>query len=371
MRIVITGGGTGGHVYPGLAIAEALRRRRPDLDVLFIGGSGLERRIVPQEDLRFVRVLSSAWPRRPSLRSLWAAGLLGAGTVQAAALLLRFKPSAVVATGGYAAVPAGVAAGLLRIPLIVQEQNAIPGATNRLLARWARAVSVPHVTVEQAFPGNAIATGVPVRERALAGDRAGGRQRFGLAESPLTVLVLGGSLGAASLNDAVVEMAGLLPAEARVQLLHQTGKDLDGRVVERIGSSPLRRYVVMPYIEDIGDAYACADVVICRAGAGTLAEVTARGLPAIAVPYPFAVAGEQEANARVLEAAGAAVVILHRELSGRRLLQILLSLRDPARRQAMAEASRRLGRPRAADDVAGLVLQAAGGEAGGARLISA
>ncbi|MBI2201286.1 MAG: undecaprenyldiphospho-muramoylpentapeptide beta-N-acetylglucosaminyltransferase [Armatimonadetes bacterium] len=363
MRIVITGGGTGGHVYPGVAIAEALRRQVSDLDVLFIGGSGLERRIVPQEGLQFSPVLSHPWPRRPSVRWFWAMSLLGAGTLQAAVRMMRFGPSTVVATGGYASVPAGVAAGLLRIPLIVQEQNAIPGATNRLLARWARAVSVPHTSVERYFPGNAVVTGVPVRARALAGDRARGLKHFGLADGTLTVLVLGGSLGAATLNDAVIDMAGLLPADTGVQILHQVGKEHDARVTGRIGAIQVRTYVTMPYIEDIGDAYACADVAICRAGAGTLAEVTAHGLPAITVPYPFAVAGEQEANARVLEAAGAAVVIVHQELSGRRLFEALQELRDPSRRRAMAEASRRLGRPRAADDVAGLVLQAASSRA--------
>lgn len=363
MRVVITGGGTGGHVYPGLAIAEALRRLAPDADFLFIGGRGLESRIVPQTGIRFASVLSHPWPRRPTIRWVPAVVQLGAGTAQAVGLLLRFRPHVIVATGGYVSIPAGMAARLLRIPLVVQEQNAIPGATNRLLARWARAVSIPHESVARFFPGNAKVTGVPVREGALGGDRGRGLRRFGLREGALTVLVLGGSLGAQALNEAVVEMAGLLPAEAGVQLLHQTGPDHNVRVRERIRTTgSMRTYVVMSYIDDIGDAYACADVVICRAGAGTLAEVTAHGLPVMTIPYPFAVAGEQEANARILEAAGAAAVILPRDLNGRRLRDTLMELHDSSRRSAMADASRRLGRPRAAQDVAKMVLRVAGSD---------
>ena len=362
MRIVITGGGTGGHVYPGLAVAEALRRLAPDVDFFFIGGRGLEQRIVPQAGIRFAAVLTRPWPRRPTIRWLPAIALLGAGTAHAIALLLRFRPGVIIATGGYASIPAGMAAGILRIPLVVQEQNAIPGATNRLLARWACAVSIPHPSVARFFPDKTKVTGVPVRERTLHGDRSRGLRRFGLEEEMLTVLVLGGSLGAQPLNEAVVEMAGLLPEDAGVQLLHQTGTEHHAWVMQRLRTAGrVRTYVAMPYIEDIGDAYACADVVICRAGAGTLAEVTANGLPVIAVPYPFAVAGEQEANARMLQAAGAAVVILHQDLDGGRLRDALMELRDPSRRSAMAEASRQLGRPRAADIVAEMVLQVARG----------
>ncbi|HET6781956.1 MAG TPA: undecaprenyldiphospho-muramoylpentapeptide beta-N-acetylglucosaminyltransferase [bacterium] len=360
MRILITGGGTGGHVYPGLAVAEALRRLEPGVDFLFVGGRGIEQRIVPQTGMRFAPVLSRSWPRRPTLRWLPAVALLGAGTAQAVGLLLRFRPDVVLATGGYVSIPAGVAGALLRVPLVVQEQNAIPGATNRLLGRWARAVSIPHESVAPFFRGKSIVTGVPVREHALRGDRSRGLRRFGLRDGVLTVLVLGGSLGARALNETVVEMARLLPKESGVQILHQTGPDHDEWVREQIRPpGPMPTYVVMPYIEDVGDAYACADIVISRAGAGTLAEVTANGLPAIAIPYPFAVAGEQEANARMLEAAGAAVVILHRDLNGSRLRDTLVELRDPSRRSAMADASRRLGRPLAAHAVGEIVLRLA------------
>lgn len=363
MRIVITGGGTGGHVYPGLAVAETLAERVPGVEIVFVGGRGIEQRIVASAGLPFRQVASAPWPRRPALRTVSAVAVIGAGTAQAIALLVRSKPHAVLATGGYASAPVGLAAAALSLPLVIQEQNLVPGATNRLLGRWARTVSVPHDAVAAYFPGKAITTGVPVRKASLNGDRPRGLQRFGLDDGRLTVLVLGGSLGAQSLNAAVAEMAGLLTTDHGVQILHQTGKDHEEWVRRQAGGAPAGslKYVALAYIEDVADAYACADVVICRAGAGTLAEVTANGLPAVAAPYPFAVAGEQDANARVLEAAGAAVIVRHDELSGARLVEVLAALRDPSRRRAMAAASRTLGRPGAAEAVGALVLEAAHG----------
>lgn len=362
MRIIITGGGTGGHVYPGLAIAEALAAVRPGIELLFVGGDGLEQRIVPQAGWSYRRVAVGPWPRRLTWALPWAAVLTALGTGQALALLRRWRPQAVVATGGYVAAPVGAAAALLGIPLIVQEQNLHAGVANRVLARWARAVSVAHERVALRDRQNVVVTGVPVREAALRGDRARGRRKFGLDDRRLTIVILGGSQGALSLNAAVLEMAAVLERGADVQILHQTGKDHEEWVWTRLRTLPSSlRYVAVPYIEEMADAYACADLVICRAGAGTLAEATANGVPVIAVPYPHAAEGHQEANARLLESAGAAVVVLDRELTGHRLAGIVNALRsDPARLRAMAEASRRLGRPQAARQVAELVLAAAG-----------
>lgn len=360
MRVIITGGGTGGHVYPGLAIAEALVALRPGTEILFVGGAGAERRIVPRAGWPFRRVAVRAWPRRLSWRLPWAMWLTVVGTAQALVLQQRWRPQVVVATGGYTAAPVGAAAAILKIPLVVQEQNLSPGAANRILARWARIVSVPHERLGR-LGREVVVTGVPVRAGALGGDRARGRQRFGLQDRPLTILVLGGSQGARNLNTHVVDMAGRLNGRQEVQILHQTGQEHEEWVRARLGSiAGLLRYVAVPYIEEMGDAYACADLVVCRAGGGTLAEVTANGLPAIAVPYPYAAEGHQDANARLLESAGAAMVVPDRELSGARLAQAVETLQvDPARLRAMAAASRQLGRPQAARRVAELVIAAA------------
>src|SRR5256886_15157150 len=248
--------------------------------------------------------------------------LTAAGSAQAIALLQRWRPQVVVATGGYAAAPVGAAAAVLNVPLVVGEQNLYPGVANRILARWAQIISVPHERVAARFGRATVVTGVPVRTGALGGDRAGGWLRYVLGDRQLTILVLGGSQGARNLNAHVMGMAERLNGELDVQILHQTGQEHEECVRTRLG--PLGgslRYVAVPYIEDMGDAYACADLVVCRAGAGTLAEVTANGLPAIAVPYPYAAGGHQDANAPLLEAARAAMVVPDREPSGLRLAQ--------------------------------------------------
>ncbi len=362
MRVIICGGGTGGHIYPGLAIAEALAAVRPQVEVLFVGGDGLEQRVVPRAGWPYQRVAARAWPRRLSWTLLRAVGLTAVGTAQAIALLARWRPQVVVATGGYAAAPVGAAAVILGIPIVVQEQNLSVGVANRVLARWARVISVSHERVARRLGRKAVVTGVPVRRGALGGDRARGRQRFELDDRSLTILVLGGSQGARSLNAAVVDMAAHMPQAAEVQILHQTGQDHEEWVRAQIASLPTSmRYVAVPYIEDMADAYACADLVICRAGAGTLAEVAANGLPVIAVPYPYAAEGHQEANAQVLAGAGAALIVPDHALNGARLAAAVAAVRgDSPRRRAMAEASRQLGRPQAAHQVAELILRATG-----------
>lgn len=361
VRVIIAGGGTGGHIYPGLAIAEALVAVQPQTAVLFVGGSRLEREIISKAGWSYRSVTARAWPRRLSWQLPWAALLTAQGTLQAITLVRRWNAQVVVATGGYAAAPVGAAARVLRIPLVVQEQNLYPGTANRILARWATAISVPDERLASYFRQHVAVTGVPVRASTLRGDRTRGRRRFGLDDRTLTIVVLGGSQGAARLNMSAVEMATQLDGRAEVQILHQTGKEHEERVKALLAARPIAlRYVVVPYIEEMGDAYACADLVICRAGAGTLAEVTANGLPAIAVPYPYAAEGHQEANARVLESAGAVLVVLDREVSGPRLAEMVRTLSaDVTRRRAMADASRRLGRPQAAHQVAELVLAAA------------
>lgn len=359
MRAVIACGGTGGHIYPGLAVAEALRERDPGAAILFIGGAGLEATIVPRHGWPFRAVAARQLPRRVSLRALLALAAAVRGTVQAARLLRSHRAQVVVATGGYAAGPVGAAAAVLRIPLVLQEQNLIPGLTTRLLSRLAARISIPHESVRRVFP-KGVPTGVPIRRGATGGLRPRALARFELAPGLFTVLVLGGSQGARSLNAAMVEALELIRDGAAVQVLHQTGKEQAEWVRARAAAIRAPRCVALGYIDDIADAYAAADLVVCRAGAATIAEVTANGLPAVLVPYPFAAGGHQDHNAALLAAEGAAVVVPDRELSGRRLAAVIDALReDAARRRAMAEASRRLGRPQAAAAVAALAADAA------------
>lgn len=361
MKALITGGGTGGHLYPALAIAEALRRRRPDVEIRFVGGNRIEARVVPQEGWPFHAIVARGLPRRASLGALGALAATAVGTAQAARLIWRWKPDVVVATGGYVSVPVGLAAAIFGTPLLLQEQNLRPGLATRALARWARCASVPHADVAARLPAmRTEVTGVPLRRRALEGNRSAGLRRFGLEAGRLTLAVIGGSQGALTLNRAVCQMADLLMYDARVQILHSTGAEHLHWVRQEIGhrehvGPPALRHIAVPFLDPIADAYACADLVLCRAGGSTLAEVTAWGLPAVVAPYPHAGA-HQEENAALLVRAGAAVRIGDADASGAALVDIVAGLiGDPARRASMSAASRALGRPDAADVVAGLV----------------
>jgi UDP-N-acetylglucosamine--N-acetylmuramyl-(pentapeptide) pyrophosphoryl-undecaprenol N-acetylglucosamine transferase len=363
VKVVITGGGTGGHLYPGLAVAEALRRLDATTDILFVGGRRLEATVVPQAGWPFHAIAGQGLPRRPSPATIAALASAAIGTAQAFQILWRYRPHVVVATGGYVCAPVGAAAALLGIPLVLQEQNLRAGLANRLLARWARWISVPHAEAAAAFGSRRIeVTGVPVRRRALEGDRERGLARWGLDPDRVTVLVIGGSQGAHSLNKAVCRLGDLLMFEERVQILHHTGKADLAWVREAIGrrehvGPPAIRQIPVPFLDPIGDAYACAGLVVCRAGASTLAEVTAWGLPAIVVPYPYAAMGHQEDNAAILTRAGAAVRVADSELEGTALVEAVQALAsDAGRRKAMEAASRALGHRDAAGTVAGAVL---------------
>lgn len=363
MRIIITGGGTGGHLFPALAVAEALRCRRPDAEILFVGGDRIEARVVPAEGWPFARIRARGLPRRPGLAAASALATTAVGTLEALRLLRRWRPDAVVATGGYVCVPVGCAAAMLGVPLGVQEQNVCPGLATRLVARWARWVSVPHAEAAARVKARRTeVTGIPLRRRALEGDRERGLGRWGLDPGRFTLLVLGGSQGAMSLNQAVCRLGDLLMFEPGVQILHQTGAEHGHWVRREIGrrehvGPPALRHVAVPFLDDIADAYACADLALSRAGACTLAEMAAWGLPSILVPYPSAAGGHQEDNARVLVRAGAAVIVPDADLGGGALVSVVQALlADSDRRKRMADAGRALGRPDASAAVADLVL---------------
>jgi UDP-N-acetylglucosamine--N-acetylmuramyl-(pentapeptide) pyrophosphoryl-undecaprenol N-acetylglucosamine transferase len=341
---VIAGGGTGGHLYPGLALAHALASG--GVSVAFVGtAGGIEARVVPASG--FPLHLLPGRQLRGGGVTRAAAGLVTAAgaAARAVALLGALRPRLVVGVGGYASVAVVVAAALRRIPTLLLEQNAVPGAANRLLARLARRVCVGFEESIAFFPpGRALHTGNPVRTDLLRTRPA--RDRLGL-------LVFGGSAGAHRLNQATLEALRILGPAARVlDVTHQTGTtDL-----EAVGAGytaldlPVR---VESFIADMGATYSAADVVIARAGAMTCAEVTAVGLPVILVPYPYAADDHQRRNAEVLVAAGAAEMILDAELTGERLAASLRTLLDdPERRALMAAQARRLGRPDAARRVA-------------------
>jgi UDP-N-acetylglucosamine--N-acetylmuramyl-(pentapeptide) pyrophosphoryl-undecaprenol N-acetylglucosamine transferase len=347
--VVIAGGGTGGHLYPGLALAETLVAR--GFTVVFVGtAGGIEARAVPAAGypLRLLpgRQLRGGGVGRAAAAAVTAVG----GTLRGMRLLGELTPRLVVGVGGYASVAVVVAAVARRLPTMLLEQNVIPGAANRHLARVARRVCVSFAETAAFLPaGRALHTGNPVRADVLRPTTS----RSPVPPGKLRVLVFGGSAGAHRLNEAMVAaMRTLGPAAPRFEVTHQTGSaDVESvRGAYAALGLPAR---VEPFIDDMGAAYAVADLVVARAGATTCAELTAVGLPAILVPYPFAADDHQRRNAEVLVRAGAAEMILDREITGERLATSLCRFaEDAGARAAMAARARALGRPDAADRVA-------------------
>lgn len=393
-RLVLTGGGTGGHIYPALAIAEAARRRWRGLEVLFIGArGGMEERLVPAAGWAFEGLPVRGLVRKRPLEALAALAALPAAEARALQLLRAFRPRAVVGTGGYAAAPVGVAAALLRIPLLLQEQNAVPGVTNRLLARLAAAVALPFPESARRFPRGCrtFVAGNPVRPEVGAVSPAEGRRRLGLPAAGPVVLCMAGSRGSATF---VRLLAGWLPRWRAGTLLFVSGEahhrsalavlaaydraapegpaatalpapaaataavGTGGGRPASTGAEPAPadgcagRVVCVPYLVAVAEALAAADLVVCRAGALTLAELAAAGRPAVLIPSPHVTHRHQEANARVFARAGAAVVLREEGLDGRRLAAVVDDLLGrPSALRSMAAAASALARPRALETI--------------------
>jgi len=377
MNLMLAGGGTGGHVYPALALAQALRRRDPSARVLFVGSaSGMEASLVPAAGVPFAGLAVRPPRSRSARRTAVALGTAAAGFVQSAAIVARFRPDAVVATGGIAAAPPVLAAWVMRIPIVLVEGNAAPGRANAFLARFARAVAVTSDDAAARIPGGrALVTGLPVRPEIYATARSDGLRAFALDPARRTILAIGGSQGAARLNAAVDDMVTRLAGRTDLQILHQTGRGWRGpgtgpEAPAAVAAAGMPadtagiRHVRVPYLEQIGLAYACADLVISRCGATALAEVTACGLPAVLVPYRYAAGGHQAENAAPLVRAGAASLVADEALDGGTLArEVLEILETPGRRDAMAARSRALGRPDAADRVLALLERVRSGAA--------
>ena len=344
-HIVIAGGGTGGHLFPGVALAEALVGRGGR--VTFVGtAAGIEVRAVPAAGFA-LRLIPGAQVRGGgAVRAVRGLAATAIGVGRALALLRELRPALVVGVGGYASVAVVLAARLRRTPILLLEQNTVPGVASRTLGRLAGRICLGFAEAARFFPpGRSLHTGNPVRAGILATPA--------VAHDAPGLLVFGGSQGARRLNDAMLQAAQRLgPSLAGVRIRHQTGAADHERVAAgwaRLGGSVR----VEPFVVDMGSAYAEADLVIARAGAMSCAEITARGLPAILVPYPHAADDHQRHNAEVLVAAGAAQMILDRDLDGERLATMLGSLiGDAATRANMARASRRVGHPEAAERVA-------------------
>ena len=353
--VVIAGGGTGGHLYPGIALAKALMKHDANIQITFVGTQqGVESRVLPREGFR--------------LKTIWSGGLLGkkgigrlinwlklpVSLLQSMGYLLMNRPKLVVGVGGYVSGPLALSAWVLRIPVLIHEQNTVPGATNRWLAKIADKVAITFEMSKKYFPAHKVVeTGNMIREEFTEAKSA----NVPISEK-FTVLVLGGSQGAQSINRALLSALDTLePVKDRLHIIHQTGQSDEAEVqagYKQKGFSADAR----AFIYDMADQYRKASLIICRSGATTLAEVTALGIPSVLVPFPFAAHNHQEHNARALESNGAAQVILDKDVNGEQLAQVIIDgMEHPETLREMGNKSFQMGRRDATERVRQLCVE--------------
>ncbi len=363
VRILVTGGGTGGHVYPGLAVAGALEKLAPGSEVRFAGTSrGIESVLVPRAGYRFATLPASGLRGLGGRARFLFLMNFFLGFFRSVLMFLLWRPRVVLGTGGYVSAPVMLAAKALGIPCALQEQNAVPGSTNRLVGRWARRIYLGFGGAARFFKASrCLETGNPVRSeflKAAAPDEKAPDERTGN-----TLLVFGGSRGAATLNKAVAEAAETWRTVTDLSLLIQTGTRDHDTVAAAYEAGAADRVSVVPYIEDMASALRMADLVVSRSGAMTLAELQCVGRPAVLVPFPFATDDHQLRNAEDCELAGAAVVLKDSECDGPALVALVDELLgDPERLRKMSQAAAGMARPDAAEVIAADLLQLAGSE---------
>ena len=365
LRVVMAGGGTGGHLYPGIAVARELLARQPDAVVSFAGTArGIEARVVPREGFSLDVIRSSGVKGKSIVDRARGALLIPLGLADGWRIVSARRPSIVIGVGGYSSGPVVLVAALRGVPTMLLEQNAVPGLTNRLLSWVVQAAAVTFDSTQAFFGTKAFVSGNPVRPEFFAA--SGPHQESVLDDqtSVTQVLVFGGSQGAHAINVAMVEAASQLAAGgSHLRIVHQTG-ERDVEMVRTAYRQAGLQASVEPFFYDMGRQLGQADVIVCRAGATTLAEITAAGKAAVLIPLPTATDDHQRKNAEALSVAGAAELLLQRDLTGPALAARVLALAgDRERRQRMSAAARSLARP----DAARLIVDRALALAEGAR----
>ncbi|MBD3182622.1 undecaprenyldiphospho-muramoylpentapeptide beta-N-acetylglucosaminyltransferase [Candidatus Poribacteria bacterium] len=360
MVVIVSGGGTGGHIYPAIAIAKEIIQMENRARIVYIGGKDRrEERIVPNFGFEFISVPVESFPRSLSARWFKVAYKVPAGFIKSMFVLKELSPSVAVGTGGYVCGPVMLASALRGIPTMIQEQNAFPGLTNRILARWVDEIHVPYEKAAEFFPEEKVRiTANPVRPGMA--EVKDGREKFGLSMDKTTVSFVGGSQGAHSINMAMVDALKYMEDLANeLQMIHQTGTSDYETVKKAYDDSPFQG-VVQPYFDNIEYLYSATDLIVCRSGAMTLSEITTCGLPAILVPYPYHKDNHQKFNAEALEQKGAAIMMLDQELTGNSLSQAIRKIiKDKNRLADMTEKSHLQGQPGAAKILAEAALRLA------------
>lgn len=364
MRLVFAGGGTGGHFLVGLSVAEEVKTQFPDSKILFfVTGKELETRCVAKGGFDALPLnVSPTMSCRHGVMNLLSTprAVFGhfKGVLRSLKTIKQFDPDIVIGLGGYSSVPPLVAALLLGVPYVLLEQNVVPGKANRLMARWAEGVYC-HWERSLEWFGKANVfevTGTPIRKNILDMDREGAAKALKLSPSKKTLLVMGGSQGARSINEVIIRcLPELEKHSSELQIIHCTGESDYERVKASYGKRGINA-LVSGFLDNMGAAYALADLIICRAGATTIAEVTAIGIPAVFIPYPYASENHQYWNARAIAEKGGGIIIEEAELSHQRLLKVMSEfLEDNEKRSKMKNISKCLGKPDATAVIANLI----------------
>ncbi|MFH1709457.1 MAG: undecaprenyldiphospho-muramoylpentapeptide beta-N-acetylglucosaminyltransferase [bacterium] len=351
MKAVMVGGGTGGHVYPAIAVAEAIQDKILDSQILFIGSEGgIEEKIVPEARFSLATIKARGMLRKFSYRSISAPFMAIVGFFDSIRILKSFRPDIIVATGGFVSLPVVMAGFFLRIPVMLHEGNAIPGLATRICKWFASCVTIAFESQRKYFRWKKVyCIGGPVRKAVIKSIKGISIQNMGLRQDQKIVLVLGGSQGASSINKVVIhalpDLEGL-----NLQLIHICGnRDYDQIKGSLAETRPF--YHLLPYMHNIWDGLAAADLVISRAGATAISEIIARGLPSILIPFPFSAEGHQDLNANILAEAGASIVIKDKDLTKDVLgMEVTRLLKDKEIYLKMSKASSSLGKPNAAVD---------------------
>ncbi len=355
MKLVIAGGGTGGHLFPAIAIARAFKAEDLNGSVLFVGTrNGIEAKIIPNTEFPIRFITARGMMNTGIINSIVSALEIPVGLFQSISIIRKFKPDCVLGVGGYASGPTVLAAWLMRVPTAIQEQNSVMGTTNRILSKLVGRIFVSWKNTEPDTPQEkTIVAGNPVRD-----DIFEEKSQSDPNPREFRILIFGGSRGARSINQSVAANLDVLSQSAdKIRILHQTGSGVVAELksaYEKVGI----KADVREFIQDMGSAYHWADVVICRSGASSLAEITALGKPAIVIPYLYAIGDHQARNAAVLQAQGAVRIVEDHKLKNGALLSEIRNVMDhPELLSEMAENSRRLGRPGAALEIAREILK--------------
>lgn len=328
MKVILSGGGTGGHVYPALAIAFALKEKIPSVEYLYVGTSkGFEAELVPRYGIEFASVNVEGLPRKMSFRFFSSAVKLGRGIWESKKILDNFSPKLIIATGGYACGPIAFLAARRGVKLIVHEQNVVPGLTNRVLAKKADLICATFKDSLKYFPKNKniVVTGLPVRPEIISTSRKEGAEKLGIDPAKFIILIVGGSRGAEKINEAMLDVIKYYGNDPNIQIVHVTGEAGYERFLSNLDEAKitekLKNVYIVPYMHEINNALGCADLVIGRAGASFISELTAKGVAAVLIPYPYASNNHQEYNALSLVRNNAAVMIKDGDLNGQVLLE--------------------------------------------------